>query len=107
MVPFPGSDRPSASVRQFIEANGISGIFVGGSMDWKLRTMGQWAKLAHHLGLQCHVGRVGPVSRMLLAEYSGADSIDSTTWVQRKDALPKYIRAYREQTSLPSEEVAE
>ncbi len=95
------------SVRQFIEANGISGIFVGGSMDWKLRTMGQWAKLAHRLGLQCHVGRVGPVSRMLLAEYSGADSIDSTTWVQRKDALPKYIRAYREQTSLPSEEVAE
>ena len=55
------------SVRQFIEANGISGIFVGGSMDWKLRTMGQWAKLAHRLGLhKFDPHRFGPLDAAAL-----------------------------------------
>lgn len=78
----------------------ISGIFVGGSMKWKLRTMAVWTEFAHAKGLRCHVGRMGPVRRMLWAERIGADSIDSTTWVQRKDVLPKYIRGFRDQTTL-------
>lgn len=83
----------------FHEKHGISGLFVGGSTEWKLETMGKWSQLAHSLGLECHVGRIGPVNRMLLAEYSGADSIDSTTWVQRRDVLPKYIEGYRNQSA--------
>ena len=73
---------------------GIDGIFLGGTMEWKLETMHEWAKYAHMRGIKCHVGRIGPVRRMLLAELAGADSIDSTTWVQRKGVFRKYIEGY-------------
>ena len=31
----------------------ISTIFVGGTMDWKLRTMNQWIAFAHERGMEC------------------------------------------------------
>lgn len=74
----------------------ISGLFVGGTTDWKLGTMGSWASFAHSHGLGVHVGRIGPVVFMIEADKAGIDSIDSTTWVQRRDALPRYINGYRE-----------
>lgn len=74
----------------------MAGLFVGGSMAWKLETMAQWSQYAHRRGIKCHVGRIGPVQRMLLAELAGADSIDSTTWVQRKGVFEKYVNGYRQ-----------
>ena len=82
----------------------INGIFVGGSIGWKMETMGVWARFAHDQGLQCHIGRIGPVQRMLLAEMAGADSIDSTTWVQNKGGMTRYVKAYKDQTKLEVEE---
>lgn len=82
----------------------IDGIFVGGSIDWKMETMAKWAIFAHERGLQCHVGRIGPVQRMILAELAGADSIDSTTWVQNKGGMTRYVKAYKDQTILEVEE---
>lgn len=73
----------------------IAGIFVGGSTDWKLTTMGDWTEFAHKYGLKSHVGRIGPIQRMIHAHELEVDSIDSTTWVQRKGALPKYVNGYR------------
>lgn len=61
----------------------FAGIFVGGTMSWKLRTSESWVALAHSWGKLCHIGRVGPMSRILWASRIGADSIDSTTWVQQ------------------------
>lgn len=61
----------------------FAGIFVGGTMDWKLRTAEKWVVYAHAQGVPCHIGRVGPMSRILWAARIGADSIDSTTWVQQ------------------------
>lgn len=78
----------------------ISVIFVGGTMDWKLATMEQWAKFAHERGIQCHVGRIGTVERMLVADRAGADSIDSTTWVQRNGCLRHHVTEYRSRTTL-------
>lgn len=60
-------------VLAFCSHHFVSGLFVGGTTQWKIETM---------------------------AELAGADSIDSTTWVQRKNALPKYMKAYHEQTRL-------
>lgn len=74
---------------------GVRVIFVGGTLEWKLATMGRWAEFAHKHGLECHVGRIGPVDRMIKADLAGADSIDSTTWVQRNGCLRHHVEAYR------------
>ena len=39
------------------------GIFVGGSLHWKLATGAVWAELARRHGLGCHIGRVGTAAR--------------------------------------------
>ena len=78
----------------------IKTVFVGGTMGWKLDTMEEWAGFAHSRGMECHVGRIGTVERMMMAERAGADSIDSTTWVQRNGCLRHHIGEYRTRTSL-------
>ena len=75
---------------------GISGIFVGGTKPWKLATMRIWAEYAHRHGIGIHVGRMGSLEDILGAHDAGADSIDSTTWVQRNGMLERRIREYRE-----------
>lgn len=93
-----------SEVQSFMETYPIDGLFVGGSMDWKLETMRDWVFFAHSNGLRCHVGRIGPVRRMFMAELAGADSIDSTTWVQRKGALRRYMDWFSEQTHIGLED---
>jgi hypothetical protein len=66
-------------------ARHFAGLFVGGTLPWKIRTGGEWVTLAHRLGLPCHVGRVGTFRRVLWAKRIGADSIDS--------CLPLWSRA--------------
>jgi hypothetical protein len=78
----------------------VSVIFVGGTMEWKLATMREWADFAHGHGMTCHVGRMGTVERMLMADAAGADSIDSTTWVQRNGCLRHHVMEYRARTVL-------
>ena len=65
---------------------GFDGVFVGGTLDWKLETGAAWVELAHSLGLPCHVGRVGTAARVRWAGEIGADSIDSCLplWSQAK-----------------------
>lgn len=74
----------------------IDGIFVGGSMQWKLETMAQWAETARTWGIPIHVGRIGTPERMVMAHWAGIDSIDSTTWVQRNGCLEHHVKEYRE-----------
>jgi hypothetical protein len=64
--------------------NLFDGIFVGGTMDWKLKTAKEWVKLAHMYNKLCHIGQVGTFRRLVWAQYIGADSIDSSTFVQAK-----------------------
>ena len=78
----------------------IQGLFVGGSIEWKMDTMTAWIELAHDNGIQCHVGRIGPIQRMLMCELAGADSIDSTTWVQNRGGIDHYVGSYKAQTRL-------
>jgi hypothetical protein len=75
----------------------FGGLFVGGTMGWKLKTSPQWVDLAHHHHMPCHIGRIGPWHRILWAARIGADSIDSTTWVQQ-DRLHHITDAKMQQT---------
>lgn len=53
------------------------GIFVGGTLPWKLQTSKRWVELAHKYNKLCHIGRVGTAKRILWAKSIGADSVDS------------------------------
>ena len=54
------------------------GIFVGGSTEWKVRTIGIWAQLARECGVWCHVGRVNAKRRMELCAQAGVTSFDGS-----------------------------
>jgi len=57
----------------------VGGIFVGGSTEWKLKTIPTWCDFARKRNLWCHVGRVNTLNRIKLCVNSGADSIDGTS----------------------------
>lgn len=57
------------------------GVFVGGSTEWKLATLGRWAALARRAGAWCHVGRVNSVKRINLCIEAGATSADGNNSV--------------------------
>lgn len=72
------------------------GIFVGGSTDWKLATIGKWAALAHKRGAECHVGRVNTARRIRLCAAAGVDSIDGTSASRFAVTLPPLDLAIRQ-----------
>lgn len=79
----------------------FDGLFVGGTLDWKLHTADRWGRLAHDNNLKCHIGKVGTFKRLVWAKHIGADSIDSSTFVQaRKGKGFQRIKAALSQTAL-------
>lgn len=79
----------------------FDGIFVGGSLDWKLQTSSEWVKLAHRHNKPCHVGRIGTFRRLVWAKSIGVDSVDSSTFAQAKPGKGyKRIDAAMNQTFL-------
>lgn len=60
----------------------VSGIFVGGTKLWKLRTMSTWIHFAHTYNKPCHIGRMSVFKDMDRAYVVGADSIDGSTLVR-------------------------
>lgn len=85
-----------ADVRPFIGERG--GVFVGGSTDWKLRTLPAWAALARERGAWCHVGRVNTVRRIKALLLAGATSFDGTSASRYAKSLPKLDSARRQLT---------
>ena len=63
----------------------FDGIFVGGTMEWKVATADSWVRFAHAGGRPCHIGRAGTERHAAWARRIGADSIDS--------ALPLWAEA--------------
>lgn len=74
----------------------FAGIFVGGSLRWKLKTGAMWATFAHAHHLPVHVGRVGTRRRVAWAKRIGADSIDSSLPLWSKDNMSVFLRALAE-----------
>jgi hypothetical protein len=79
----------------------VDGIFVGGTLEWKLETGASWVKLAHSRTVPCHIGRVGTIDRVKWAQDIGADSIDSSLPLWRKDRLEDFIAAVGSTDSTP------
>lgn len=71
----------------------FDGIFVGGSLPWKLSEGGAWVAFARELGMPCHVGRVGTPRHVAWARRIGADSIDSCTPLWAAANLDRFVRA--------------
>lgn len=42
----------------------FDGVFVGGTLPWKIATGERWVRLAHAFSLPCHIGRVGNAKRV-------------------------------------------
>lgn len=76
------------------------GIFVGGTLGWKIRTSREWVRLAHRHGKPCHIGRVGIPKRVRWAQRIGADSIDSCQPLWSVVNLDRWIRALGPATQL-------
>ncbi len=75
------------------------GVFLGGTTEFKLRTMMSWGKLCHN---RCyfHVGRVNTVKRISYCAAAGANSFDGTSVCRFPKNLPRLDKA-RKQMALP------
>jgi hypothetical protein len=73
-----------------------AGIFVGGSLPWKLATGAAWVQLARERGLRCHIGRVGTAARVRWARAAGATSIDSCLPLRAEEHLAAFLAAIRD-----------
>ena len=71
----------------------FQGLFVGGTLRWKLKTAEEWIALARLRGLPCHIGRVGTAPRVRWARRIGASSIDSALPLWSAANLHRFIRA--------------
>lgn len=75
------------------EGQGVAGIFVGGTLPWKLLTGDAWVRFAHDRGLLCHVGRVGTPERVAWARAIDVDSIDSCLPLWTTGKLDAFVEA--------------
>lgn len=103
-----GIDRPLLAVQDGMKAKDIGailerhsnlGLFLGGSTEWKLKTLYGWGMVAHALRRYFHVGRVNTTRRMRLCAEAGANSIDGTSCSMFSCNVPK-LDAARRQPSL-------
>jgi hypothetical protein len=69
------------------------GIFVGGTLPWKLETGAAWVAFAHGRGMRCHIGRCGTADRVRWAQGIGADSIDSCLPLRDRGKLRAFLGA--------------
>jgi hypothetical protein len=55
------------------------GVFLGGSTEWKLATMGAWGAFCRQRALHYHVARVNTARRFRMAHAAGATSVDGSS----------------------------
>lgn len=73
------------------------GIFVGGSTNWKERTMPYWGRLAQEAGAWCHVGRVNTARRISLCVLAQVNSFDGTSASKYSKTVPPLTAACKRQ----------
>jgi hypothetical protein len=83
-------DRISAMLRRFPE---VKGLFVGGTLPWKLATAASWCALGRRTRRPVHIGRVGTLDRVAWADSIGATSVDSSFPLWQRDRLTAFIDA--------------
>lgn len=90
------------AVERFAEEFRIDGLFVGGSLAWKLETAAAWVELARRRGLKVHVGRVGTVERVQRMKALGVDSIDSSLPLWSAEKMAGFVGALGLEAELVS-----
>lgn len=76
----------------------FAGLFVGGTLPWKLRTGRNWVEFSHRHNKLCHIGRVGTVRRVMWARRIGVDSIDSSLPLWSSAKLAGFVQAVQRTT---------
>lgn len=56
----------------------IDGLFIGGTVPWKYKSMPVWVWLAHKYNKKCHVGRIGTLSGYQYCYNHHVDSVDGS-----------------------------
>jgi hypothetical protein len=64
------------------------GIFVGGTTEWKEKTMLEWGECARQHLAYFHIGRVNSARRIYLSAAAGADSFDGSSVSRYAVTLP-------------------
>ncbi|MAH49035.1 hypothetical protein CMI37_24620 [Candidatus Pacearchaeota archaeon] len=71
------------------------GLFLGGTTEWKLKTIAQWGNFARQVDCYFHVGRVNTARRIRMSQCAGAHSVDGTSvtkWACTIDLLSDTAR---------------
>jgi len=71
----------------------LAGLFVGGTLEWKVATGESWVAFAHAHGLLAHIGRCGATDRIGWAKRINADSIDSCVPLWSEENLARFVGA--------------
>jgi hypothetical protein len=71
----------------------FAGLFVGGTLAWKIREGEAWARFAEANEMPCHVGRVGTARRVAWARRSNVSSIDSALPLWSEENLRSFLAA--------------
>jgi len=74
-----------------VDKHPYAGVFVGGTLKWKVATGERWVRFAHELHMRCHIGRVGTFNRTRWARRIGADSIDSALPLWSEENLQRFL----------------
>jgi len=72
------------AVELYFELSAIETIFVGGTAEWKWRTLGQWKEFAEKHDKNLHVGRCGTLDNLMKANAVGVNSVDSSSFVRNE-----------------------
>ena len=86
-----------ADVEPYLDAQ--TGIFVGGTTEWKLASMPGWGDIKRRTGCYLHVGRVNSIKRIYLCGDIGADSFDGTS-ASRYAVTTRKLDMARRQTNM-------
>jgi hypothetical protein len=73
----------------------VDGWFLGGSTEWKLRTLPMWGACATEHGRPLHVGRVNSAKRIKACIMAGAASFDGASVSLFPSTLPALDAAAR------------
>jgi hypothetical protein len=70
----------AADVAQYMGAgrDRVQGLFIGGTTEYKLATLGEWVALAKAKRVMVHVGRVNTMKRIRYCVGMGANSFDGS-----------------------------
>jgi len=94
LILIPVQDGMTADdLRPLVSRN--TGIFLGGTTDWKLSTMRYWGEFAAAAGCWYHVARVNTLQRFAAAQDAGADSVDGSSGTRFAKNIPKIDAARR------------